>query len=68
MGNIEQAIIDYRAEKARETEPVIVTKKDQVKCNNDGVEMKEAEGFYICPACYQVLSQRDIKSMGMEKI
>ena len=67
MGNIEQAIIDYRAEQARETEPVIVTKKDQVKCNNDGVEMKEAEGFYICPACYQVLSQRDIKSMGMKK-
>lgn len=67
MGNIEQAIIDYRAEKARETEPVIVTKSGQIKCNNDGVEMKEAEGFYICPACYQVLSQRDIKSMGMKK-
>ena len=68
MGNIEQAIIDYRAEQAREAEPVIVTKKDQVKCNNDGDEMKAAEGFYICPACYQVLCQRDIKSMGMKKI
>ncbi len=67
MGNIEQAILDEREKQARETEPVIVTKSGQIKCNNDGVEMKEAEGFYICPACYQVLSQRDIKSMGMKK-
>tara|TARA_B100000424_G_C22899536_1_gene478431 strand:- start:739 stop:951 length:213 start_codon:yes stop_codon:yes gene_type:complete len=66
MGNIEQAIHDYKA-RERKAEPVIVKRYNQVQCNNDGVEMIKHRGYYECPACLQVISKKDTKDNGFSK-